>query len=219
MAAPDYSIPGFRIHPVDSGPGSGGFQVHCQAEQPGWRAYPGFSHARPTAIRYRGAYHRIAQSEADPAGGWRYLLLPWPETERAWEVVELSAEAHAAAQASARDEARTARRARLAWLFVPWAGFLPARLQRRLADSWHFPTETATFLGGLLTLLLGLGTGLLGIAMRRAELTALGALMMLDGVVRLSAPLAGHDALGPIPFEIFDWILRGAPTDFRADGD
>lgn len=211
----DYSVPGMRIAIRDV-PGAGLHDVvgEIRMARPldDWVVDERLSHIKPTTLRYRGAYYRIAGRE-DRAGETVYRVAPWPEQDRVYRLVELTPEAFAAAAEERRADRSMRMKRRAAPLMVLWAGWLPGRWQHNFSLAWDFDADRATLIGGALAFFIGVNLGILATFTRNPIIMLAGVFFMLDGMARMGASVVGDHPLGPIPFELLDWLARGLDMD------
>ncbi|MFV2073527.1 MAG: hypothetical protein ACC742_12850 [Thermoanaerobaculales bacterium] len=128
-------------------------------------------------------------------GGHRWILRPWPETFIMRAVltldkgmVERRAEEHAT-------ERRGRRYRSWARLLLPFAGMVPAALQRQWGNDWTFPAETATRTSAIAEI----AVGLLG----TAQLILLDFFLIGEGTLRLIALATGRPVAS-----VFGLLLR-----------
>ncbi|MCE5230232.1 hypothetical protein LLG95_11625 [bacterium] len=155
--AADYSIPGMRIRPTESGE----LLVQSSVQQDWVEELPTvverISNPRvPTAIHYQNQFYRIDSVEQSETG-WIYRMTPWPENELRLNTFELDAD-HIRTETA--DTARLKRDVDQAHVMVVWAwllGWLPSPIQNRLAERINFSPADASRVEAFVQMALGLG--------------------------------------------------------------
>lgn len=226
--AVDDSIPGMRVFRYDeSSPIA--LRVRTATAMPNWIPFVvdvtrEESTQVATTIEYGGTLYAI-QECGQRSGGWQYDLIPWPPGELARRVVPLTLEYFQQLEAQERGEQAQRRRDLAVRSLGFLIAFLPASIQERISETYDYDapgwTKINSALVGLLNLgiavvfsviapitagfqrgTIGPGGGLFGI------LVTFSPYLVVDSFVRFGTVMTGDQALGLLPLELVDRIVR-----------
>lgn len=230
---PDYTIPGMRIQKnPPSSPWA--LVIRCARKQEDWvplKSRKFFDHKlMDTTIKYQGKFYRIHELE-ETESGWVYRLAPWPRGEIMCRTVELDLEKMELARLEKEDVKRMERRVAISPYYELFLGFLPARLQDKLAETWYFSPEQASRKNALAEFLVFFSVlavtvaVILGYGDPNAILRGcLYCLLAFEGLIRWAHVLGSNEPFGLILLEaadrlgVFLWrkiryLLKAAPPE------
>jgi hypothetical protein len=216
----DLSIPGMGIYPGDEDQ-PWPLVIRSSTPREDWKVFHPLSdpeHERGgTTLLYKDQAYLIDQAGVTRAGVWTYRLKPWPVGEAWHRVVRLTPEdmAREAAEKQAFEKARQLEEISIYYEFL--LGFLPARVQIKLAEHMRFsPTDASRknaflqFIGGMglcvlmTAAVVGAGMGGGGAALGAWLLSVVFACLMGEGFLRWGHIHATHEPLGLYLLEVCD---------------
>lgn len=175
-----------------------------------------------TCVEYRrGVYRLLVEVSIETGDQWLYKFEPLPEGERATGLVKLDA-AWLAAEAARRRKQSSYAAGAQASRYYAWAlGWLPARVQERLAERHGFDAGGASAANGIIEFLGGMVLGGLSSASMFAGglsgtgrplfslwLGPLAVMMLFEGVARWIFCRSSDEPKGLYLLEGADWVVR-----------
>ena len=214
---PDYTIPGLRIQ-KNVNPGPWEMTIRATSQQKDWTLHREKKFYEPmvmdTTIQYDGQFYRIHEEEETPSG-WVYRLKAWPRGEIMHRIVELTAEKVAEVQAEKTKIERMGKLSDISVYYEFLLGFLPARIQNKLAERLYFSPEHASRKNALLEFLVFFGLSVLSVAVvlgvKSMSLLVMGwgiYALALEGFVRWAHILGTNEPLGLYILEVADRLWQ-----------
>lgn len=230
----DYSIPGLRIQSYDFA-AQWLLVIRATEMQEDWVVYHEGSHPHKasqlaTTIRYKKELYCIGDAQETPSG-WVYGLMFWPLDEVIARLVELTPEGMARDREE-REELRRQTCHSTSSIFYEFVfGFLPARVQNRMAERIFFSPADASRKSGLVQFLffcILTAVSLIGAvaAMYAYSDTAVGLLvnsflffvLAVEGAVRWGHAASADQPFGFTPLELLDRLLHNREYRTTAGG-
>ena len=158
-----------------------------------------------TAVLWRDHFYEVIGRAAAGAGD-RWVLHFWEEASAMRGVVRLDAETVSVLREQADTQRRRQRMRVWTMPLQPLLGLAPARLQKRWAENWNFPAESATWLSTFAEILVGSMGFIQALALAFGGdwflpawlhwAAVVGPLLVVEGMVRLALVAADSEPVG-----------------------